>query len=101
MEAFMIKKKDKNSNQLETVPGIGKSIAKDLRDIGIHKVTDLIDKSPRKLYDDLCEKRKIIIDPCVLYVFRCAVYYAENDNHNPELLKWWNWKDRNEKQHIV
>jgi RecG-like helicase len=89
----MIKKGDKNSNNLETVPGVGNSIAKDLRDIGIKNVTDLINKSPQKLYDDLCKKRKIKIDPCVLYVFRCAVYYAENDKHKPELLKWWNWKD--------
>jgi hypothetical protein len=30
----------------------------------------------------------------VLYVFRCAVYFANNSTHDPELLKWWNWKDR-------
>jgi hypothetical protein len=30
----------------------------------------------------------------VLYVFRCAVYYASHEVHDPELLKWWNWKDR-------
>ena len=28
----------------------------------------------------------------MLYVFRCALYYASNDIHDPELLKWWNWK---------
>jgi hypothetical protein len=33
------------------------------------------------------------IDPCVLYVFRCAVYYASHEVHDPDLLKWWNWKD--------
>jgi hypothetical protein len=33
----------------------------------------------------------------VLYVFRCAVYYAGHREHDPELLKWWNWKgSRNE-----
>jgi hypothetical protein len=21
------------------------------------------------------------------------VYYASNAEHDPELLKWWNWKD--------
>ena len=84
-------------NQLETIPGVGKSIAGDLRDIGIHRVTDLVNKNPQKLYDVLCKKRKNKIDPCVLYVFRCAVYYAENENHDPELLKWWNWK--NKKKH--
>jgi len=28
----------------------------------------------------------------LLYVFRCAVYFAENKNPDPEKLKWWNWK---------
>ncbi len=90
----MIKKGDKNSQQLETVPGVGKSIANDLREIGINKVSDLVHKDPQKLFDDLCEKRKTVMDRCVLYVFRCAVYYAENDTHFPGLLLWWNWKDR-------
>ncbi|MBC8473125.1 MAG: pathogenicity locus, partial [Planctomycetes bacterium] len=31
---------------------------------------------------------------CMLYVLRCAVYYASNTEHDPDLLKWWNWKDR-------
>ena len=34
------------------------------------------------------------MDSCVLYVFSCVVYFANNSNHDPELLKWWNWKDR-------
>jgi hypothetical protein len=34
------------------------------------------------------------VDRCMLNVFRCAVYYASNDIHDPELLKWWNWKDK-------
>jgi hypothetical protein len=90
----MIKKGDKNSEKLETIPGVGKSIADDLRDLGIKKVSDLVNKDSQELYDDLCRIRKIRQDPCVLYVFRCAVYYAENPDHDPELLKWWNWKNR-------
>ncbi len=90
----MIKKKDQNSQQLETIPGVGKSIANDLRSLGVLKVNDLIEKNPEKLYEDLCKKQYALIDRCVLYVFRCAVYYAENDTHNPDLLKWWNWKDK-------
>jgi hypothetical protein len=30
----------------------------------------------------------------MLYVLRCAVYYASTDDPNPERLKWWNWKDK-------
>ncbi len=45
------------------------------------------------MYRDLCGIRGAHIDRCVLYVFRCAVYYAGAEKHDPELLKWWNWKD--------
>jgi hypothetical protein len=90
-----IRKKDKGSDDLLSVPGIGKSIAEDLHGIGIHHVGDLEGQNPQNLYEALCEKHKARIDPCVLYTFRCAVYYAENKNHDPELLKWWNWKNRN------
>ncbi|MBP7847311.1 MAG: hypothetical protein KAZ94_04200, partial [Burkholderiales bacterium] len=35
----------------------------------------------------------VIQDRCLLYVFRCAVYFAQTTQPQPELLKWWNWKD--------
>jgi hypothetical protein len=89
-----IKKKDKSSDNLLSVPGIGKSIATDLHNIGIHHVHDLVGQNPETLFNDLCAEYKKDIDPCVLYTFRCAVYYAENDKHDPELLKWWTWKNR-------
>lgn len=91
----MIKKRDKTSEHLQTIPGIGKSMAVDLKALGIHKVSDLVQKNPQDMYDELCRQRKTKMDRCVLYVFRCAVYYAENDKHDPELLKWWNWKNLN------
>lgn len=87
-------KKDKNSDNLLSIPGIGNSIAEDLHRIGIHHVHDLIGQDPQALYDNLCIDYKKTIDPCVLYTFRCAVYYSENNTHDPELLKWWNWKNR-------
>lgn len=83
----------KGKSVLQEIPGIGKSLAEDLMNIGIHKVSDLKDKDPRKLYQKLCAYEGVRLDPCVLYTFRCAVYYASNTRHNPELLKWWNWKD--------
>jgi hypothetical protein len=30
----------------------------------------------------------------VLYTLRCAVYAARTEKPDPELLKWWKWKDR-------
>ena len=90
----MIQKRDRTSQLLETIPGVGPSIAGDLRDLGIHQVKQLRDEDPRRLYDELCTLRRERIDPCVLYVFRCAVYYASHERHDEELLKWWNWKKR-------
>ncbi len=81
-------------SDLESAPGVGPSIAQDLRDIGIHQLQDLGGADPETMYDKLCALRGSHIDRCVLYVFRCAVYFADNSTHDPELLKWWNWKDR-------
>jgi RecG-like helicase len=80
-------------DELQTIPGIGPAMAEDLRSLGIKKVADLKKADPQRLYDRLCEKTGAKQDRCVLYVFRCAVYYASRPVHEPEKLKWWNWKD--------
>lgn len=82
--------------ELRAIPGVGPSIEKDLLDLGVRRVADLSGADPQRLYDRLCRKRGERIDRCVLYVFRCAVYFAGHERHEPDLLKWWNWKDRNE-----
>ena len=82
------------TSELEEIPGVGVSIAQDLIGLGITRVAQLKRRSPQKLYDQLCESTGVKHDRCVLYVFRCAVYYASNVNHDAEKLKWWNWKDQ-------
>ena len=84
----------KKKNGLQIIPGVGPSIAQDLNDLGIVSVAGLKGKNPEELYNTFCEMKKAKIDRCLLYVFRCAVYFAENKEHDPELLKWWNWKNR-------
>jgi len=79
--------------ELMSVPGIGRSIAGDCIELGIYKVKQLAGRSPEELYEKLCLIKGQKIDRCMLYVFRCAVYYASNKKHDPEKLKWWNWKD--------
>jgi hypothetical protein len=78
---------------LQRIPGVGPSLAQDLLDLGYQQVSELRDANPERMYDELCALRDQYIDRCVLYVFRCAVYYASHAEHQPELLKWWNWKD--------
>jgi len=73
---------------------VGPSIARDLDELGVREVAGLRGRDPEELYERLCALRGQRIDRCVLYVFRSAVYYAGRSVHDPELLKWWNWKDR-------
>jgi hypothetical protein len=79
---------------LRQIPGVGREVAEDLWGLGVRAVADLKDQDPERLYERLCAQQATQVDRCMLYVFRCAVYYASFDKHNPELLKWWNWKDR-------
>lgn len=83
--------------ELTTIPGIGKSIAEDLYHIGIRHVHDLRGKDPEQLYEASNQFVGCIQDRCLLYVFRCAVYFAETplDIQEKEKLKWWNWKEKN------
>jgi len=79
---------------LQRIPGVGKSIARDLWNLGVRSPADLRGQDPELLYERLCAYQGARIDRCMLYVFRCAVYFASHEQHEPELLKWWNWKDR-------
>ena len=80
------------TSELLAIPGVGASIARDLEELGIRRVAQLMGRSPEGMYEALCERRGHQ-DRCLLYVFRCAVYFAGRKRHDPELLKWWNWKD--------
>ena len=79
--------------ELMQIPGVGKSIAQDLINIGIHTLADLNGKDPQELYRLSNNYAGVVQDRCLLYVFRCAVYYVSVEKPEPELLKWWNWKD--------
>jgi len=83
-----------HDTDLKTIPGVGPSIEIDLVDLGFSSVAGLRGLNGDDLYDDLCRLRGERIDPCVKYVFRCAVYFASNEVHDPALLQWWNWKNR-------
>lgn len=80
--------------QLMTIPGVGSSIAADLWGLGVRSVQQLRKRNPETLYARLNAQAGRPVDRCVLYVFRCAVYYASHRRHHPSLLLWWNWKDR-------
>jgi hypothetical protein len=83
-----------SGNDLQSLPGIGPSLAEDLVELGLRSPEDLHGQDPEALYADLCALRGRRLDPCVLYAFRCAVHAATTGDDDPELRKWWNWKER-------
>ncbi|MEO8582083.1 MAG: helix-hairpin-helix domain-containing protein [Patescibacteria group bacterium] len=80
--------------QFQTLPGVGKSIAQDLVEMGFHSLEDIKKQNPEDMYEQLNTLRGVVIDPCMLYTFRCVHYFLNTPKHKqePELLKWWNWK---------
>jgi len=88
--------KEDQLKRLRIIPGVGKSIAGDLWNIGIRDPSELKGRDPEELYRLSNHHAGMIPDRCLLYVFRCAVYYAgtEIKKQDPEKLKWWNWKDQ-------
>lgn len=85
--------KPRKTTDLESLPSIGSSLAQDLRDLGFRASADLHGQDPERMYADLCKLRGQKIDRCVLYSFRCAVHSVTCNDKDPELAKWWNWKD--------
>ena len=83
----MIKK-----NKLTDIPGVGKNMAEHLIALGYNNIEDLKGEDPEKMYEIDNIRCGGNLDRCVLYVYRLAVYYAENEEYEPEKLKWWNWK---------
>lgn len=83
------------SEDFKKIPGVGKKMSLDFIELGYNSTDDLVGESPEDMYQKIMILRGMHVDRCVLYVYRCAVYFASNTNHDPELLKWWNWKDRN------
>src|SRR5579862_1722359 len=77
--------------ELQIIPGVGKSIANDLYNIGIRKVSDLRRKNPEKLYQLSNDRVGTTQDRCLLYVFCCAVYFAETAKPEKQKLNWWWW----------
>ncbi len=78
---------------LKTIPGIGKNMEQHLNDLGYRYVEDMVGQDAEEMYERECVQAGVMVDRCALYAYRLAVYFAENDVHDPEKLKWWNWKD--------
>lgn len=78
---------------LVDLPGIGPRMAASLRALGVERPADLVGRDPEEMFRIIREIAPEFSDPCVLYVFRCAVWCAEHpENTDQDRRKWWKWK---------
>jgi hypothetical protein len=91
---MLLRHKSEVLREFKQIPGVGSSIALDLWNLGLRSTSQLRKKNPEKLYAQHCAQVGRPVDRCLLYVFRCAIYFASHKRHNPKLLLWWNWKDQ-------
>lgn len=79
--------------KLEDVPNIGKSIASDLRAIGILHPHQLAKVEPLAIYLAMADGMGKRHDPCVL----CALMAAKHFMQSGEKLAWWTFTERGKK----
>lgn len=85
-----------NRNQLSKLtdlPNIGKACAEDLRLLGIQIPAQLIGKNPYQLFEDLCEKTGVKIDPCMLDTFISITRFMDGEPPQP----WWHYTEERKK----
>ncbi len=79
--------------KLEDIPNIGKSIASDLRAIGILHPQQLAAHQPLATYFALAERMGHRHDPCVLYILIAAQHYLQSGDSLP----WWKFTEQGKK----
>jgi len=89
----MLKKQNTAVLRLEDIPNIGKSIAADLRGIGIQQPQQLLTQEPLALYLKLAGQMGKRQDPCVLYTLMAARHFMQCG----EKLVWWTFTEQGKK----
>ncbi len=83
----------RGEDKLEDIPNIGKSIASDLRAIGILHPQQLAAQEPLAIYFALADGMGRRHDPCVLYTLMAARHFIESG----ESLPWWKFTEQGRK----
>lgn len=73
--------------RLEDLPNIGKSIAGDLRSIGIVYPDQLANREPLEVFQQLANAMGHRHDPCVLYTLISVQHYLQGAEAQP----WWHY----------
>jgi len=88
-----MKNRQGQSLKLEDLPNIGKSIAADLRVIGILHPHQLAGREPLAIYNELSNVMGHRHDPCVLYTLISARHFLDTG----DALPWWKFTEQGRK----
>ncbi len=69
--------------KLTDLPNVGKAMAEDFRQLGIHKPSQIAGMCPFEMYEMLCEKSASRHDPCVLDVFMSVTRFIAGEKARP------------------
>ena len=94
IKCSMVIDKQATLRELQRIPSIGKACAYDLWNLGVRNVKDLKGKNPQELYEQLNQLTGVRHDICMLYTFRCAIYFASTKKPESKKLQWWYWKGK-------
>lgn len=78
-------------SELKRIPNMDIETVRDLLDSNFRHVEDLRGRSPEAIFEDI-RKRKPLTPADRLYALRMAVYFAETDSPDPQLLQPWRWQ---------
>lgn len=81
----------KEIRQLKDLVSIGPAMLEDFEMLGVQSVAQLRQRSPHRMYRELCRIKKQVIDPCCLDTFVAAVAQAKDPNLPIEQRQWWYW----------
>ncbi len=81
------KRVDRSSKNLEDLPNVGRSVAEDLRSIGIATPADLRDCDAFELYEKIAQVTGQRHDPCLLDTFMSAIDFVNGNPARP----WWHY----------
>ena len=73
--------------ELQRIPNVGPATARDLVRLGVRRLTDLVEREAREMYETLCALDGVRHDVCMLDVFTAVVSYARGDEARP----WWTY----------
>ena len=76
-------------SRLEDLPNVGRSIANDLRSLGIATPRNFAGREPLEIYQQLTPVMGKRHDPCVLYTFLAVEHFLRT----AEPLPWWKFTE--------